>query len=108
MTEDASGPADQNPYEVAQVGGMNPFSEPARPRPPGPIAIFFSVVLGLTVAAVTLCVTFLFTFPGVRSTQSLNDEGGIVIVVLVSALTAIVAFVFTVWGLLKMGKLFRS
>lgn len=107
MSQDELKSPDPNPYEFGEIPEPDPFQDPVRPRPPGPVAVFFSVVLGLVVAAATFCVTFFFTCLGI-SNSSLNDEAEITIVFGVSGLTAVGALVLSVWGLLKLGKLFRS
>lgn len=106
MSDDKPASPDQNPYEVAPV--MPPSGFRDRDRPPGPVAIFFSVLLGIAVATITFGVTFFFTCLGVSSTNSMNNSGGMAIVLVISGLTTVGAFVFTVWGLLKLVKLFRS
>ncbi len=95
-----------NPYEVS------PFTDPAAIRDdrskPGPVAVGFSVTLGLIVAIATFCVTFFFTCLGMISVQQPEiNEFGEVIVFAVAGVTALAAFMFTVWGVLAVVKLFK-
>ena len=90
---------EENPYLATQVadvaGSVSDRSQP------GTVAIVFSVMTGLAVAVLTFGVTFFFTCLGVNSIDGLRDEFGMVIVFVVAGLTTVAAFVFTVWGFLK-------
>ncbi len=95
-----------NPYEVS------PFTDPVVIRDdrlkPGPVAIVFSVILGLLVAVVMFCVTFFFTCLGMMSVQKPDiNAAGEVIVFAVAGVTAIASFIFTYWGVLKLVRMFK-
>ena len=91
---------EENPYLATQVadvaGSVSDRSQP------GTVAIVFSVMTGLAVAVLTFGATFFFTCLGVNSIDGLRDPFfGMVIVCVVAGLTTVAAFVFTVWGFLK-------
>ncbi len=90
---------EDNPYLATQVadvaGSVSDRSQP------GTVAIVFSVMTGLAVAVLTFGVTFFFTCLGVNSIDGLRGEFGMVIACVVAGVTTVAAFVFTVWGFLK-------
>ena len=98
MNEPTSQP-DENPYlatEVAEIATS--VSDRSRP---GAVAIVFSVMTGLAVAVLTFAATFFFTCLGLNSVDSLRGDFGMVLVFGITGVTTIAAFVFTVWGFLK-------
>lgn len=97
--------SDPNPFAVAEVRESDVFSD--RSRRPGLIVTFFAAVLGLVVATTAFGVSFLICL-GLTSTGSLDEEARVAIVFGVSLLVFLSVFLFTVWGLLKPGKLFRK
>ncbi len=94
-----------NPYEVS------PFAElaasPDQRSKPGPVAVVFSVILGLVVAIAMFCVTFFVTCLGVSSVRELDNEFGFFIMCAIAGLTAIAAFLFTYWGIMKLVRMFK-
>lgn len=76
---------------------MERVAEPSDRSQPGPLAIFFSILSGLVVAVVVFAATFVFTCAGLRW----DDELGIEFVFVIAGITAIAAFAFTLWGILK-------
>jgi hypothetical protein len=105
MADGESQSSDPNPYEVAEVTEPDVFLD--RSRPPGLIVTFLTVVLGLVVATAAFGASFLICL-GLVSTSTLPNAAGVAIVFGVSGLAFIATFLFTVWGLLKTGKLFRD
>ncbi len=99
-------PPDANPYVASEV--TDRVIDPLRSRQPGPVAIFFSVVTGLVVACLTFGATFFVTCLGLNSTKSMNNEFGIAMVFGIAGLTAIAAFVFTLWGFLKIVRAMKQ
>jgi hypothetical protein len=97
--------SNQNPYEVMEFTERDKVVD--RARPPGLIVSFLSVVLGLVVATAAFGASFLICL-GLVSEGTLADEARAAIVFGVSLLVFITAFLLTVWGLLKTGKLFRE
>ena len=91
--------AEENPYLATQVADISTSGSDR--SQPGTLAIVFSVMTGLAVAVLTFGVTFFFTCLGVNSIDGLRSEFGMVIVFVVAGLTTVAAFVFTVWGCLK-------
>ena len=93
-----------NPYEVS------PFTDPAAsPDPrskPGPVAVVFSVILGLLVAGVVGIATFLATCLGTYEYTRVENTS-FAIAIPVAVLTAIAMFLFTYWGLLKLVRMFK-
>ena len=67
-----------------------------------------TVVLGLAVAVAVFGVTFFFTCLGIYSIGSLDNAAGAVIVWGVAILTAVGAFFFTLWGMLKVIRAFKK
>jgi len=68
---------------------------------PGAVAIVFSVMTGLAVAVLAFAATFFFTCLGVNSIDGLRGDFGMALVFVTTAVTTVAAFVFTVWGCLK-------
>ncbi|HQX52619.1 MAG TPA: hypothetical protein PK992_18830 [Planctomycetaceae bacterium] len=99
-------PPDSNPYVVSEV--TDRVIDPLRSRQPGLVAIFFSVVVGLVVACLTFGATFFVTCLGLTSTTSMNNEFGVLAVFGIAGLTAIAAFVFTLWGVLKIVRAMKQ
>lgn len=98
MSEPTSQP-DENPYLATQV---TDFAVSVSDRSkPGTVAIVFSVMTGLAVAVLAFAATFFFTCLGVNSINSLRGDFGMVLVFGISGVTTVAAFVFTVWGFLK-------
>ena len=96
-----------NPYEVSPF--TDPAATPGQRSKPGPVAVVFSVILGLVVAVVMFCVTFFFTCLGMMSVQKPDiNAAGEVIVFAVAGVTAIASFIFTYWGMLKLVRMFKS
>ena len=97
---------EENPYEVAQVAEI--ATSLTDRQKPGAVAVAFSVVLGLVAAVIAFGVSFFATCVGLDSIGAVdvNSELGIVFLFLVAGLTAVAAFVFTVWGLLKFVRAF--
>lgn len=105
MSEPRSQP-EENPYLATQVADIaNSVSDRSQP---GTLAIVFSVMTGLAVAVLTFGATFFFTCLGVSSIYGLRSEFGMVIVFVVAGLTTVAAFVFTVWGFLKVVRALKS
>ncbi len=86
---------EDNPYLATQVadiaGSVSDRSQP------GTVAIVFSVMTGLAVAVLT----FFFTCLGVNSIDGLGGDLEMVLVLVIAGVTTVAAFVFTVWGFLK-------
>lgn len=95
-----------NPYEASAVPDQS--IAPLSRSQPGPVAIVFSVFIGLTVAVVTFAVTFFFTCLGLTPTRAIDNEFGFIILILIAGITAIAAFVFTTWGILKIVRALKS
>lgn len=93
-----------NPYVAPQVHDAPPFDR----KKPGPVAIFFGIVIALAMAGLTFCVSFFFTCLGVMSVS--NGPGVIseALVFLIAGLTAIAAFALTLWGFLKVVRSMKS
>jgi hypothetical protein len=91
--------SEENPYIAPQVTDIAASVTPR--QKPSTVAVVISVVLGIVVAVLVFGVSFFFTCLGVMSVRSLDNEFGMVVTFLVASLTAVAAFVFTVWGLLK-------
>ena len=106
MNEPAPQQPDENPYLATQVADIaTSVSDRSKP---GTVAIVFSVMTGLAVALLTFAATFFFTCLGVNSIDGLRSEFGMVIVFVVAGLTTVAAFVFTVWGFLKVVRALKS
>ena len=99
-------PPDINPYLASEV--TDRVVDPLKRSKPGPVAVIFSVMTALAVACITFGVTFFFTCLGLDSTQSLNNEFGFALLILVSGITSVAAFVFTVWGFLKIVRAMKQ
>jgi hypothetical protein len=107
----SNAPPDNNPYIASEV--MERGAEPSQRSQPGPIAIFFSVVLGMVVAVVVFAATFAVTCLGTCAVEqsdksALDNEFaknylGLVIFGL-PCITASAAFVFTLPRILKFGR----
>lgn len=97
---------EDNPYLATQVADIaTSVSDRSRL---GTAAIVFSVMAGLAVAVLTFGATFFFTCLGVNSIDGLGNEFRVVIVFGVAGLTTVAAFVFTVWGFLKIVRSLKS
>ena len=102
-------PADDSPFNASEFDD-NPFTasefrervaDPSKRSKPGPIAVFFSVVLGLVVAVVVFAATFFFTCLGVSSIKGLDNEFGFALICGIAGITAIATFAFTFRGIQK-------
>ena len=91
--------AEENPYVATQVADI--AASVSDRSQPGTLAIVFSVMAGLAVAVLTFAATFFFTCLGVNAIDSLRGEVGVVLVFVIAGVTTVAAFVFTVWGFLK-------
>jgi len=92
-------PSEENPYIATELTDI--ATSVTDRQKPSTVAVVFSVVLGLVVAVLVFGASFFFTCLGVMSVRSLDNEFGMVATFLVASLTAVAAFVFTVWGRLK-------
>lgn len=90
---------EENPYLATQVADIS--TSVSDRSQPGTVAIVFSVMTGLAVAVLAFAATFFFTCLGVNSINSLRGDFGMVLVFGISGVTTVAAFVFTVWGFLK-------
>ena len=97
---------DENPYLATQVADIA-MTVSDRSRP-GAVAIVFSVTTGLVVAVLTFGATFFFTCLGVNSIDSLRGEFGMILVFVIAGVTTVAAFIFTVWGFLKIVRACKS
>ena len=97
---------EENPYLATQVEDIS--TSVSDRSQPGTLAIVFSVATGLAVAVLTFGVTFFFTCLGVNSIYGSRSEHYMVIVFVVAGLTTVAAFVFTVWGFLKVVRALKS
>ena len=90
---------EDNPYLATQVadiaGSVSDRSQP------GTVAIVFSVMTGLAVAVLTFFATCVFTCSGMQSIDGLRGVDFDVLVFVIAGVTTVAAFVFTVWGFLK-------
>ena len=100
-------PPDDNPFVAPQVPDHAGLPDGLK-RQPGPVAIIFSVLVGIVVAAVTFCVTFFFTCLGVMAIDEQIGEAGEVFVFLVAGLTAIAALWLTVKILLWFVRIIKN
>jgi len=94
-----------NPYEFSPF--TDPAASPDQRSKPGPIAVVFSVILGLVVAVVMFCVSFFFTCLGVMSLPQHQSEFDLAICSIIAGVTAIAAFVFSYRGILKLVRMFK-
>ena len=97
---------DNNPYIASEV--MERVVDQSQRSQPGPLAIISSVLLGLVVAFVVFVATFFFTCLGLSSTKTLDNRFGFVLLLLIAGITAIAAFVFTLWGILKIVRAMKQ
>ena len=96
---------EENPYEATQVADI--ATSVSDRQKPGTVAVLFSVILGLVVAVIAFGATFFFTCLGVLSIDGMNEDNGMVFASLVAGPTAVAAFIFTVWGFLKIVRAFK-
>lgn len=100
---DGASAPESSPYAAPRVVDVPPqFAKKA-----GPIAIFVGIVLAGVLGVMTFGLSFFFTCLGVSSMGG-DGEFGMVIVVGISGLTAVAAFIFSFWGFLKIVEGFKS
>lgn len=99
---------EQNPYEATQVAEM--ATSVTDRQKPGTVAVAFSVVLGLVLAVIAFGVSFFATCVGLVGIGAVDVDSalGLAFLFLVAGLTAVAAFVFTVWGLPKIVRALKS
>ena len=99
---------EQNPYEATQVAEM--ATSVTDRQKPGTVAVAFSVVLGLVLAVIAFGVSFFATCVGLVGIGAVDVDSalGLAFLFLVAGLTAVAAFVFTVWGLLTIVRALKS
>lgn len=99
--DDASSP-DPNPYIAPDVLDIPPQAS----QKAGPVAIFFGFIIASTLAAAAFGLSFFFTCLGV---MSIGGDGDFAMVLIwgISGLTTIAAFVFSLWGFLKIVEGFK-
>ena len=98
-----------NPYEV--VPFPDSVASPDDRSKPGPVAIAFSVILGLLIAAVVWQGTIFFTCVGLGydflDIVFNMSESDWWIIFTVAGVTGIAAFVLSVMGMLKLVRMFK-
>jgi drug/metabolite transporter (DMT)-like permease len=97
---------DDNPFLAPQ---SKDIARDVRPRgKPSVLATVVGVIVGLMIAAVVFCGTFFVTCLGLLSFTQQPGELGEISVFVISGLTAVAAFVFTVWGIRRISSSTRT
>lgn len=101
---------DDNPYLASQVPDI--ATSVGDRKTLGTVAIIFAILLGVTTAVVTFCMTFFFTCLGltglVPGRGGWTSDAALPLSMLVGVVTAIAATWFAVWGFLKVVRAMKN